>query len=280
MKEWLSHLLVGIIAAWIVGGDLSEPAMHAIGRPPRELSVTNVTFASGNGTLVHGWIAQGEPGKGVVLLLHGVRADRRAMLGRAEFLNALPYTVLLIDLQAHGETRGARITFGDRESQDVTAAIEYLRFQLPNERIGVVGVSLGAAAFVLADKRPPVAAVVLESMYPTIQDAVTNRLRLHVGALGPLFTPLLFMQMRPRLELDPQKLRPIDRVNHIGAPVLILNGTLDRRTTLEEARAIFSAASEPKQFWAVEGAGHVDLHAFAKAEYERRVGEFLAAQLR
>jgi len=29
----------------------------------------------------------------------------------------------------------------------------------------------------------------------------------------------------------------------------------------------------------VAGAGHVDLHAFARAEYERRITEFLAANL-
>jgi len=30
----------------------------------------------------------------------------------------------------------------------------------------------------------------------------------------------------------------------------------------------------PKSFWTVTGAGHEDLHAFAPAEYQRRVGGF------
>jgi len=42
---------------------------------------------------------------------------------------------------------------------------------------------------------------------------------------------------------------------------------------------IFAAANSPKQLWIVPGAGHVDLHAYAKTEYEARVGRFFAAYL-
>jgi len=61
----------------------------------------------------------------------------------------------------------------------------------------------------------------------------------------------------------------------IGAPVLILGGTVDRHTSIEEARSLFEAAAAPKDFWAVEGAAHVNLHRFAKGEYERRLSSFL-----
>jgi pimeloyl-ACP methyl ester carboxylesterase len=90
------------------------------------------------------------------------------MLSRAEFLQRSGYSVLLIDFQAHGESTGQHSTFGDLESRDVVAALELLRLELPGERLGVIGVSLGAAAFVLAEGRPKVDAAVLESMYPTI----------------------------------------------------------------------------------------------------------------
>jgi fermentation-respiration switch protein FrsA (DUF1100 family) len=62
--------------------------------------------------------------------------------------------------------------------------------------------------------------------------------------------------------------------------VLILSGILDQHTTIDEARAIFAAAQPPKEFWAVEGAAHVDLHSYRREDYERRVGAFLAANLR
>jgi uncharacterized protein len=181
----------------------------------------------------------------------------------------------LFDFQGHGESRGSLITCGDLESRDVTAAIQYLHHKLPNEQVGVIGVSLGAAAFVLAEERPAVAAVVLEQMYPTIQQAVAGRARKYLGPVAPMLAPLLMVQVQARLKIPANRLRPIDRMGQIGAPVLIVNGTQDSYTSIEDARALFAAASNPKELWAVEGAGHVDLHAFAKAQYEQRVGDFL-----
>lgn len=259
--------------------ELPEPANRDIGRPPLDLEASNVTFASRSATLIHGWLSHGKPGQGAVILLHGLRGDRRDMLSRAEFLRARGYSVLLFDFQAHGETRGRQVTFGYLESRDVTAAIQYLRYKMPNERIGIIGVSLGAVAYVLAENRPPVAAVVLEQLYPTTQDAVSSRARTRVGPFAPLIAPLLMVQMQSRLEIPANRLRPIDAMSKVGAPLLMVNGTKDNHTSIEDARALFAAASEPKELWAVAGAEHVNLHTFAKAEYERRVGEFFERYL-
>jgi pimeloyl-ACP methyl ester carboxylesterase len=288
MKESLIRLVVGvavivvviIAATWVAADDLTEPANRdiTIGRPPLDLEASNITFASGSGSLIHGWLSHGKPGQGAIILLHGLRGDRRDMVSRAEFLRARGYSVLLFDFQGHGESRGSRITFGDIESRDVTASIQYLHHKLPNEQVGVIGASLGAAAFVLAEGRPAVAVVVLEQMYPTIQ-AVAGRARQHLGPLGPMFAPLLMAQMQARLEIPANRLRPIDRMAQIGAPVLIVNGTQDSYTPIEDARALFAAASDPKELWAVQGAGHVNLYAFAKAQYEQRVGDFLGRYL-
>jgi uncharacterized protein len=185
----------------------------------------------------------------------------------------------LIDFQSHGENRGNRITFGDFESRDVTGAIQYLHHELPGEKVAVIGVSMGADAFVLADGRPAVDAVVLEQMYPTIDRAVASRVRSNVGPLAPVFASLVMLEMQSRQEIPANRLRPVDRMAKIGAPVLIVNGTEDNHVTIEEARIEFAAAVPPKELWAVEGAGHVDLYAFAKAQYERRVGDFLARYL-
>jgi pimeloyl-ACP methyl ester carboxylesterase len=287
MKELLIRLVVGvavivvvvIAATWIAGGALTDPANRDIGRPPADLEASRVTFASGSGSLIHGWLSHGKPGQGVIILLHGLRGDRRDMVSRGQFLRARGYSLLLFDFQAHGENRGNRITYGDLESRDVTAAIQYLRHQLPDEPVGIIGASLGAAAFVLAEERPAVAAVVLEQMYPTIQQAVAGRARQYLGPLGPVFAPLLMMQMQSRLEIPANRLRPIDRMAQIGAPVLIVNGTQDSYTSIDDARAMFAAASDPKELWAVEGAGHVNLYAFAQSQYEQRVADFLARHL-
>jgi dipeptidyl aminopeptidase/acylaminoacyl peptidase len=272
-------LFCGAGASWYVGGKLMAPVPSEVGHPPAELNAQAVTFASKSGSQIHGWFAPGKAGKGAVLLLHGVRADRRDMVSRAQFLHARGFAVLLIDFQAHGESAGNHITFGDLESWDAIAAIDFLRRSLPDERIGVIGISLGAASVVLAKQPLPIDAVVLESMYPTIEEAVADRLRLHLGSWGAMGAPLLLGQMKPRLGVGPERLRPIDHIAKLGAPLLLLHGSLDRHTSLDEARQVYAAASEPKSLWEVSGAAHVNLHRYAAREYEQRVGEWFERYL-
>jgi fermentation-respiration switch protein FrsA (DUF1100 family) len=202
------------------------------------------------------------------------------MLDRARFLHHAGYTVLLFDFQAHGESSGSRITFGLRESLDAESALAYLQARAPGERVGAIGVSLGGAAALLGKRPLHVDALVPESVYPTIAAATTNRLTIRLGRGGRLLTPLFMMELPLWLGSPPSALRPVDRIALASAPVLVMAGTADRRTTLAESRSLFDHARAPKVFWAVPGAGHVDLHAFAPSEYERSVLGFFHQYLR
>ena len=187
---------------------------------------------------------------------------------------------MLIDLPGHGESSGNRITFGRREGKGVTAALDYIREKLPNERIGVIGVSLGAASIVLSKSRPAPDAIVLESMYPTIEDAVKDRLAIRFGSVGKRLAPLLLFQLPLRLGVTADQLRPISELPSLSSPVLIISGEADEHTTLSESKDLYNAARQPKELWIVEGAAHVDLYAFDPKGYQLHVLPFLAKHLR
>jgi fermentation-respiration switch protein FrsA (DUF1100 family) len=214
------------------------------------------------------------------LLLPGVRANRLSMVHRAEFLRQAGYSTLLIDFQGTGESEGAAITFGWRERFDVLAAVNYLRAQSSDDRVGVIGVSLGGAATLLATPPLELDAAGFEAVYPSIDRAVVNRLSMRVGPLAPLVAPLLLLQMRPRIGVGVSELRPIDHVGRLRCPLLIVAGTLDRHTTVKDTQALFAAASQPKDLWLIPGAAHVDYLEFAGAEYRRRISTFFERTLR
>ena len=119
----------------------------------------------------------------------------------------------------------------------------------------------------------------LESVYPTIENAIRHRLDAWLGAVGRALAENVLGWLFPREGVTPAHLRPIDRIHEQTAPVLVIAGTADRYTPLAESRALYARAREPKTLWEVDGADHVDLHAFAPAEYERRVEAFLARHL-
>jgi pimeloyl-ACP methyl ester carboxylesterase len=271
--------LLAIGAVLAAGEILSAPWPGVIGEAPADLHAATVRIAAPGG-YVAGWLAPGARGAGAVLLMHGVRANRLGMLERARFLSRLGYTVLLIDLPSHGESSGSRITFGAREKDGASAALAFLAQQFPGERIGVIGVSLGAAALVLSHPQPAPAAVVLESMYPTIGEAVANRLQMRLGAPGRWLAPLLVQQLPLRAGVSPGQLRPVDDAAALHSPVFVISGAADLHTPAAETQRIYAALPGPKELWLLDGAAHVDLHAYASAEYERRVGAFLATHLR
>lgn len=128
---------------------------------------------------------------------------------------------------------------------------------------------------------PPlnVDAMVLESVYSSIESAVQNRVTVKLGALAALPTKILLMQLKPRMGISVANLRPLDCLPKIGCPVLIMSGADDRHTTAEETHAMFEAANEPKEFWMVEGAGHEDLYDFSPAAYRTRLLSFFKRHL-
>lgn len=273
-------LLFGIGAILAAGSIASAPALRAIGVPPSDFPAERVSFPSASGKSLAGWFAKGRPDRGAVLLMHGIRANRLEMLDRARFLGTRGFSVLLFDFQAHGESPGTHITFGYLEARDARGAFDYLRSRLPDERIGVVGTSLGGAAAILSEKPIEADAIVLEAVFGSFDEALNHRLTQRVGAwLSPILSRLLKMQVNPRLGFDPDLLNPAEKAGRLRAPLLLIAGGADNLATPEEMERIHAQAKAPKELWIIPGAAHVDFHRFTPAEYERRVIEFFASHL-
>lgn len=269
-------ILLGAAAWWHLGSTLTAVEPHAVALSPA-LQAESMTLDAGAGRRVAASFlsAPGATPRGGILLLHGIHGDRRQMAARAAFLQRRGYAVMLIDLPGQGASTAPAVTFGLGEAEGVRAALDALRRRVPGRRLGVIGVSLGAASLVLCRDCPKVDAAVLESMYPTIEEAVEDRLRMRIGALSAPLARMLLWQLPLRLGIQPAQLRPIEHVAGLGMPLLIAAGSEDRHTTLAETRRLYGAAASPKSLWVVEGAAHVDLHAYAPADYERRIGAFL-----
>jgi pimeloyl-ACP methyl ester carboxylesterase len=273
-------ILSSCVALWVIGGSLAAPQNRIIGEIPSDLTGRGVQFKSQSGSMLQGWFIPGRNGMGTVILMHGVRANRLSMLNRARFLARAGYSVLLFDFQAHGESSGEYITFGYLESKDAQAAVEFLHQNNQRDKIGVIGISMGGAASLLATPSLEVDALILESVYPTIEEAISDRITMRLGRLGTIFTPLLTFQLKPRLGVGPEELRPIEKAAKVTLPKYFIFGTEDRHTRIDESRKLFAHAAAPKEAWAIDGAGHVDLHQFSQDEYEKRVLDFLARYLR
>lgn len=270
----LMFAVVGSVSVFLVGTELTSPRQRTVGDPPVDLRMQAVVIARAENTPVSGWSIESGKNRGAVLLLHSVRSDRREMIDRAQFLQRAGFSVLLIDMQAHGETPGDHITFGYLESRDAQAALRWLKTRFPAQPIGVIGVSLGGAATLLGDEPLSADAVILEAVYSTIDQAVENRLAIRLGEWGRNLSPLLLWQLEPRLGIPRQAMSPLAKISRLSAPVMIIAGSDDRHTLPYETKALFQNANEPKRLWLIEGATHENLHRFAPEAYEKMVLDF------
>jgi alpha-beta hydrolase superfamily lysophospholipase len=271
--------IIGVLSLYGIGWTLSRAVPRQIGRPPAEFAATAIVFDSQSGSAIHGWLSRRDQSFGTVLLLPAVRENRLSMVPRAKFLREAGYSTLLIDLQATGESPGEVITFGWRERLDVLAAVRFLHQHLPGEKVAIVGISLGGAAALLAAPELAVQAVVVEAVYPSIDIAVENRLRMRIGPAGSALAPLLLLPLHSRIGADRQQLRPVDHIGQLRCPVFVIGGAEDLHTREADTRLLYDAARHPKQLWLIPGAAHVDYFDALGEEYRRRLLAFLADAL-
>lgn len=176
----------------------------------RVLKVTDETWANPDGTRARGWLLKGAEGAPAVILLHRYGADRSFLFNLGVKINETTnYTILWPDLRGHGLTPlVARTSFGTRESEDLLAALEFLRSatsdnknKLVGDIYGVYGVELGAyAALKAARADKQIKVLVLDSLPrdpdELLQAAATNCTGVDiklVHALSRLATKISFL---------------------------------------------------------------------------------------
>jgi fermentation-respiration switch protein FrsA (DUF1100 family) len=65
------------------------------------------------------------------------------------------------------------------------------------------------------------------------------------------------------------------RLARVAAPLLVIHGEQDEVIPFRLGRAVFEAAPQPKEFWAIPGAGHNDIPETAGPAYPARLRSFL-----
>lgn len=270
-------LLIGV--AWLAGNSLTSPVPASVGNCPNDLVCENIEFPSESGSVIKGWLIQGKQGRGAVVIMHGLRSNRSQLVERIKFLSRAGFSVLAFDFQGSGESEGKQLTFGYLESRDAAASLKFIKQKLPDEKIGVMGISMGGAAFLLQKEPEKADALILEMVYPTMQKAIENRLNLWLFSGADNLSFLLTRQFPLRLGVSVDELRPLDKIKSINCPIFLIVGENDHHTTLAESRQLFDSANQPKEIWIVPQAEHGDLHKVAPKDYEEKVLQFFDKHL-
>lgn len=241
------------------------------------LKVQNVEFRSDDGIPLRGWWNPGDPGKPVLVFIHGLNRSRLEHLERAAESSARGYGVLLFDLRNHGESGRAYTTLGVTESHDVCAAREFLRKEAAGRPQVLWGVSLGASTALLAERLCPGSSAILsDSSFLSFSETIKHHFTLIFRLPSFPIADIIIAVTSWRMGFHGEDGDVEAAVTKLDVPILFIAGGADARMPPELAQRLASRASNPaKKLLIVPGAGHGQAFAHDREKYLQTAFEFI-----
>lgn len=212
-----------------------------------------VEFETEDGLSLGAWFVPGSRDT-AVLVFNGNAGHRAHRAPLAEALSNEGFSVLLLDYRGYGGNPGSPSEAG--LASDARAARAWLEARPDVDRIAYFGESLGGAVAVgLAMEEAP-EALILRSPFTSLAD---------VGRVHYPYLPVRLLLW--------DRYQAIDGVGELEVPTLVIAGERDGIVPVEQSRAVYEAAREPKRLVVIPGADHNDHDLLAG---ERLVEEIVA----
>jgi len=240
----------------------------------------DVQFVASDGVSLSGWLLPSRSKHVTIVYSHGLFRSRRELLERAVDFWKLGYGALLYDSRNHGDSGKAFVTLGYTERFDVEGAVKFLREQAPTDKIVSFGISMGAAAALLAAaETPEIDAVIADSSFLSFQDTTSHHVRLLRLPAFPLANELRFFIQR-NAGFDGRSLNPLEAVVKLGdRPAMFISAARDRRMPPSIADTLYQTSQSPKKDLLVIDGPQADVHGHAYQAnsqlYIQRVSAFL-----
>ena len=230
------------------------------------------------------WIPASPSANRCAILIHGYADAKVGAIAFAPLLNDLDLNILAIDLRAHGESDGRFSTGGYFERDDITQVIDQIRAARPfqTEQLILFGISLGASvACGIAAVRSDIAAVILESPFPSYERVIASHIRL-MNLPGGLMLKAAIAVGQKISGANFSEVRVVDLLRVIHCPAMLIVGGEDELLDAEDIALLRSAVRDGtgSEFWLVQNAGHLAAMAIDPIEYRQRVESFLETVIR
>ena len=206
-----------------------------------------------------GWNGAKAP---LLLYLHGARWNVEGSAPRIRRMQELGFSVLAVDYRGFGKS-SHELPSENMAYEDAQAAWNWLGARHPGQPRYIFGHSLGGAvAIELASRVPDEAGTIVEGTFTSIADVLAT---MKWGWL-------------PLSGLITQPFESVQKVAHVGSPLLVVHGTRDTLILPSLGRKLYAAAQQPKAFVSVEGGSHFSTNSLGQAQYRVALAELFGAR--
>jgi|CXWL01.1.fsa_nt_gi fermentation-respiration switch protein FrsA (DUF1100 family) len=221
------------------------------------LAFDDLMLTADDGVNISAWFVPNSDARATILLFHGNAGNNGDRVQELRVLHSLRCNVMIVDYRGFGESEGHPTENGTY--MDARAAWDHLtQFRgIPDRSIIIMGESLGGAVAIDLALRHPPAALVVQSTFTRLADIAARHYR---------FLPVRWL-LRHRYD-------SIDKVGRVSCPKLFIHSTGDTLIPIANGKALFDAASEPKQFLQTPGE-HNEGGFMYSHEYTAKLKEFL-----
>lgn len=263
MSLILSLILGGLIIVLVF-----MVAIHLGFRAPREpntvlpeafgLPYEVVKITNGSKHSIHAWWLGVKPvSKNSVVMIHGWGANKSLLLPLAKSFIDAGWNVLMLDAHNHGNSDWRGDSTMPKFSEDLEAAIAWLKASHPHkaEKIVAVGHSVGAAATILSAVKHQTAdgyIAIASFAHPKIM------MQRYLGLLAkiPLLSHGILNYVQWVIGYQFDEIAPVNNVPFVKAPLLCLHGEKDRLIPVADHALICQNANPNVQCAEIPGADH------------------------
>ena len=199
------------------------------------------------------------PGNDWAICLHGYTGRAQEMAGQARRFREMGFHVLAPDARAHGRSEGRYVGMGWPDRLDVLRWIDFILQLDPRARIGLYGVSMGAATALMTageDLPGQVHWVVADCAYTSAWDEFRHELKqgFHVPVFPFLYIADFFCRRRAKYGF--REASALAQVKKCRLPALFIHGEADDFVPYWMMDALYMGAPGEKERLSVPGAAH------------------------
>jgi len=239
--------------------------------------IYDVFIKSLDGLRLHGVkVVNNHNSKNWVIIAHGYGHDHHVVLDQARHFDDQGYNILMIDQRAFGLSEGRYSTLGWNEHLDLLQWIDELVKSVPEAKIVLYGVSMGATATMLACGTP-----IPENVVCAIEDCGFNNLHDMVNAIiksnlkikGQPFSYGVGYLIRKRLHFKMKEVDCNRALRNCYVPMMFIHGEKDKFVPFDDVFENYYSCDAEKELFTVPDAIHAT--SYQHPEYYQKVFTFI-----